>query len=167
MQTHIFLGADHGGFEIKEEIKQWLMAEFSNQYNINDLGATVLDLADDYPQFAFAVAERVAEAQDSLSDFTESTAVLPAYGILFCRSGGGMSIAANKVSGIRAVPVSSVQEAKHAREHNNAHIISVDADWSTVEEIKEIIATFLTTPFSLEPRHVARLQQITVYEKLE
>jgi len=167
MHTHIFLGADHGGFVIKEQIKRWLIEELPDQYEVHDLGATDLDPADDYPQFAFAVAQRVAEGQDSLSDFSETSALLPAYGVLFCRSGGGMSIAANKVAGIRAVPVYSVQEAKHAREHNNTHILSVAADWNSVEEIKEIITTFLFTPFSLESRHIARIQQISAFEKIE
>lgn len=153
----IFLGADHGGFEAKERIKEWLQESHIVSFNMDvvDLGAETLQPADDYPPIAFAVAEAVSKARDEQESL----------GVLFCRSGGGMSIAANKVDGIRAVPVLSVKEAMHAREHNDAQIISVSADWLSQGEIQDIIQAFITTPASTDPRHVRRVAQITAYEE--
>ena len=87
----IYLGADHGGFKLKEKIKQWL-SEWKLPYE--DLGAHKLDPEDDYPQFAFTVAEKVAQADDMTQAWEKR-----AKGILVCRSAAGMVIAANKVKG--------------------------------------------------------------------
>ena len=144
----IFLGADHGGFALKEQIKVWL--EQLN-YTVSDLGATQLDANDDYPQFSFAVAKAVA------GDHT-------ALGILFCRSGAGMTIAANKIKNIRAVEVFSVDSARSAKQHNNANVISLSADWLTFQQAQAMIQTFLNTPFNHEERHVRRIQQISDQE---
>ncbi len=165
-QTEIFLGADHGGFELKEQIKAWLQTEFAQKdtLKVTDLGAHTFDAQDDYPEFAFAVAESVAQTSKESSQPAFSVHQ-PAYGILFCRSGGGMSIAANKVQGIRAVPVYTIKEAQHAREHNDATIISVSGDWNSLDEIKAIVTTFLSTPFSQEERHIRRLKTILAYEQ--
>lgn len=153
---HLFLGADHGGFEAKEQVTEWLS---SKDVSHTDLGAFSLEPTDDYPPIAIAVSEAVAKAQAQDEDGVTS------LGVLFCRSGGGMSIAANKVKGIRAVPVLSVKEAKHAREHNDAQIISVSADWLTQDEIQAIIQAFISTPASEDPRHVRRVAQIKEYEE--
>lgn len=164
-QTEIFFGADHGGFELKEQIKNWLQTEFAQKdtLTVTDLGAHSFDAQDDYPEFALAVAEAVAQKSQVLND--EFPAHQPAYGILFCRSGGGMSIAANKVKGIRAVPVYTTKEAQHAREHNDATVISISGDWNSLDEIKAIVTTFLTTPYSQEERHTRRLKTILAYEQ--
>lgn len=145
----IYLGTDHGGFELKEAIKQWLQEQ---TYQIEDCGAYELNKDDDYPDFAFAVAEKVANNSESV-------------GILFCRSGGGMTIAANKITGIRAVDVFDLTSAIHAKTHNNANIISLGADWMNVEESKLIIENFLKTPFEGEERHIRRLEKIEEREK--
>lgn len=144
----IFLGADHGGFELKNQLKIWL----SDQgHQVEDCGAFAMDAQDDYPDFAFAVADKVANQPES-------------RGILLCRSGGGMTIAANKVRGIRAVTVDSVKAAAHAREHHDANIISLGADWLNPDDIQSIITTFLNTPASPDVRHVRRRQKIATRE---
>lgn len=145
----IYLGADHGGFELKEEVKSWLV---EIGYTVEDCGAYSLDPNDDYPDFAFAVADQVAQNTDSV-------------GILFCRSGGGMSIAANKVKGIRGVDIFDLTSAIHAKTHNNANVITVGGDWMQVGETKLIIKNFLETKFVGEERHVRRLQKIAEREK--
>ncbi|HEX7018345.1 MAG TPA: RpiB/LacA/LacB family sugar-phosphate isomerase [Patescibacteria group bacterium] len=145
----IFLGADHGGYELKEKVKTWL-TEWGYEYE--DLGAHHLDPADDYPEFSFKVAEKVAQNSDSL-------------GLLLCRSGGGVTIAANKVKGIRAVPVASEKEAEHARAHNNANVVSLAGDWLTDDDAQQIVKTFLDTPYTHEERHQRRLDQISKYER--
>ena len=149
----LFLGADHGGFSAKEQLKEWLDTQ---SLSYTDVGAHSFNPEDDYPQIAFLVGEAVS---DSIDQEEKS------LGILFCRSGGGMSIAANKVRGIRAVPVASTKEAIHAREHNDAQIISVSADWLTNQEIQDIIEAFVGASASNDTRHVRRRAQIERYEE--
>lgn len=148
----VFLGADHGGFELKETLKRYLE---HNSYVVIDCGAQTLDSEDDYPQFAFAVAEGVCEAR---------AAGQSACGFLLCRSSGGMTIAANKVPGIRAVSVDSIDSARHARAHNDAHIASIAGDWIAPEELVSLVEAFLKTPFAGDERHLRRIEQITAFE---
>jgi ribose 5-phosphate isomerase B len=140
----IILGADHGGFLLKEQIKNWLQQQ---DYEVVDAGAYKLDPQDDYPLFAFEAAKKVSVDED-------------AVGILFCRSGAGMTIAANKVKGVRAVEVFNSVSAEHAKQHNNANMIALSADWLKTDEIKKIIKKFLTTKFTAEDRHQRRIDQI-------
>lgn len=128
----VYLAADHGGFQMKEKIKEWLMQE---GYEVEDCGNTVMDESDDYTDFAFTAAEKVAHSTEE------------ACGILFCRSGGGMVIAANKVKGIRAVDVFDLTSVIHARTHNNANIISLGGDWIDPREAQLIVKNFLETNF--------------------
>lgn len=146
----IYLGADHGGFALKEQLKTWL-TEW--QLPFTDLGATALDPADDYPDYAFAVAKEVA--------------VAPAEhrGILACRSAAGVVIAANKVKQIRAVAPLTVEAALHAREHNDANVLGLSGDWLDETTTKAIVQTWLQTPFSGEARHQRRLDKITRFEQ--
>ena len=143
------MGADHGGFALKERVKEWL-TEWG--YAWEDLGNTEHREDDDYPQFAFAVGENVGRQED-------------ARGILGCRSAGGMVIAANKAKGARAVNVHDVKSAVHARENNNANIAVLSGDWLEEEEAKKILKTFLKTEFTGEERHKRRIKQIEEYEK--
>ena len=146
----IYLGADHGGFELKEHIKQWL-TEWDMEYQ--DLGADTLDSDDDYPDFAFAVAEAVAKNSNQHR------------GILACRSAAGVVVAANKVQNVRAVAVHTAEGAQHSREHNDANVIGLSGDWMTLEQAKEVLHTWLMTEFSHEERHQRRLDKITNYEQ--
>jgi ribose 5-phosphate isomerase B len=147
----VYLGADHGGYELKEKIKKFLQ---DKNYEVEDCGAFSYDAEDDYPDFTFPVAEKV-----SMDPRREDK------GILLCRSSGGVIIAANKVKGIRAVSVVDVKSAKHAREHNNANVIGLSGDWMTEDQAKEAVSAFLTTPFSTEPRHARRLEKIAAHDK--
>jgi len=153
----IVFGSDHGGFALKEALKTFLKENdaFSEQYVIDDVGAIALDEKDDYPQYAFKTAEQVVAPnvpEESL-------------GILCCRSGGGMVIAANKVFGARAVQVFSVDQARHARQHNNTNILSLAADELDIATAQNIVSAFIETPFSAQTRHQRRLDQITEYEQ--
>ncbi len=142
--TMIYLGSDHGGFVLKEKIKLWL-TEWG--YSFEDMGALALDPTDDYPDFAFTVARKVVESPEN-------------RGVLLCRSGGGMVIAANKIKGIRAASVYDEKSAKHGRTNDDVNIISLAGDWMSEAEAKTAVHTFLLTPFSNEERHVRRLQKI-------
>lgn len=140
----VYLGSDHGGFTLKEKLKTWL-AEWGIEYE--DLGAIQLDPTDDYPDYAHAVAGRVIES--------------PIHrGIVVCRSGGGMVIAANKTPGVRAVYLWDERSARHAREHNNANVAGLASDWVSEQDARKAIDIFLHTQFSEEPRHARRLAKL-------
>lgn len=154
---NIHIGADHGGFELKEKIKVWLE---DLGYGVKDFGAYSLVPEDDYPAFAIDLAREVVAGVSTNTEIENKNPV----GILFCRSGGGMVIAANKVKGARAVSVHDKKSAVHAKADNNANIISISADWTSEEQAKEIITAFLETKFSGAERHIKRINQITDFE---
>ncbi len=154
----VYLGADHGGFELKQKIKAWI-GEWG--YEIEDLGANALDPEDDYPDFAFPVAKGVGAQDDRTLSWPDR-----AKGIVVCRSAAGAIIAANKVAGVRAVAVFNEESAKHSREHNDANVLGLSGDWLTDEQAKSIVKTWLTTEYSHEPRHERRIQKIINEEKI-
>ena len=143
----VSIATDHNGVEQKFELIMFL----------SELGYEVEDLSkdnnptDDYPDFAVRVAKSVVNKESDL-------------GILMCGTGIGMSIAANKVKGIRCAKVSSVDEARLAREHNNANVIALSYK-ENMDNLKEMIKTFLSTNFSNEERHVRRVSKIEELEK--
>lgn len=145
----IYLGADHGGFHLKEKIKEILYAK---ELKVEDMGAQELVADDDYPQYAWAVASKVAQSDQN-------------RGIIFCRSGAGMVIVANKKKGIRAVDIRSAEEARLAREKNNANVISLAGDYLDQSQTEQIIETFLETPFETGTRHQRRVEQIANIEE--
>lgn len=144
----IYIGSDHGGFELKKEIIEFLSTE---NFEVQDCGPFELVPDDDYPVYAFNVAKEVLADKQSL-------------GILICRSGSGVCIAANKVKGIYAALCFSKEHAEKAREHNNANVLCLDADFAG-EDPKEIAKTFLNTNFAgWESRHGRRVKQIVDFE---
>jgi ribose 5-phosphate isomerase B len=149
----IYLGADHGGFALKEEFKKRLAQTYPD-LNFEDCGALFYEADDDYPLIAFNVAQKVVAQRDpELS-----------LGILFCRSGSGMVIAANKVKGIRAVELYSEKIAAHAKSHNQANVIALGGDYLSSAEMMRFFEIFLSTPVDQAPRHMRRLAEISNYE---
>ncbi|MSZ69472.1 MAG: ribose-5-phosphate isomerase, partial [Actinobacteria bacterium] len=122
-------------------------------HEVTDHGPHVYDALDDYPVFCIPAAEAVAVDPQSL-------------GIVLGGSGNGEQMAANKVMGIRAALVWSNEIAKLAREHNNANVISLGGRMHTPEVCKELIDTFIATPFTNDERHVRRINQIATYEEV-
>lgn len=145
----IYLGADHGGFELKEKIKLWL-TEWGMAYE--DCGNEKYDASDDYPAFAFAVAKKVAKDSERNK------------GVLACRSAAGMVIAANKVKGIRAVSVFDEESAKHSRTNNDANVVALSGDWLKDDKAKNVLNVWLQTDFSHEERHMKRIEDIKTIE---
>lgn len=145
----IYLGTDHGGYSLKEEIKNWLT---ESNIKFQDLGAHSLDPQDDYPDFIIPVAKQIASDPQSL-------------GIIIGRSGNGEAIAANKVRGARAALCLNEEMAQKAREHNNANIISLGADYISMDEAKKIVKVFIETEFSNEERHIRRIEKIKKIEE--
>ena len=138
----IALGADHAGYEYKENIKSLLK---SLGYSFQDFGTSSPE-STDYPDYAHAVAEAVSSGKADT-------------GILVCGTGIGMSIVANKHTGVRAAAVESVNAAKLAREHNNANILAIGARLIPWERAEEIIKVFLSTQFE-GGRHQRRIDKI-------
>lgn len=148
----IYLGSDHGGFELKEKFKEYINRNYQN-FEIEDCGAFVNDPNDDYPPIAFSVAQKVVAQTGSDN-----------LGILLCRSGSGVVIAANKVKGIRAVELYNEKIAIHAKSHNRANVIAFSGDYLSLLEMISFFEIFIKTPQDSSERHDRRINQIINYE---
>ncbi len=146
-RTVVYLGADHGGFALKEKIKDFLDKKGVKWV---DLGNVKFSASDDYPDFILPVAQAVAKNHQ-------------ARGIVICRSGVGSCIAANKVRGVRAVNAISEKMAEMSRRHNNTNVLCLGSDYVSFAKAKRIISTWLKTPFA-GGRHARRLKKISLFE---
>ena len=143
----IAVGADHAGFRLKERIKQELLGK---GHEVVDKG-TSSDESTDYPDYAKAVADEVVSGRVE-------------RGILFCSSGVGMSIAANKVHGIRAALGTSAEEVGLTRSHNDANILTLGAKFTSAEDAAKLADVFLATGFE-GGRHARRIGKIQSIEE--
>lgn len=143
----IAIGSDHGGYELKEELKKCLEEE---GLEYKDYGAFSKDRVD-YPLIAKEVSKAVATNECE-------------KGILICRSGYGMAMVANKFKGVRSAPCFCTRAAEFSRLHNNTNVLSLGADYVTVDEAKEILKTWLGTEFE-GGRHQERLDLVSDIEK--
>ena len=143
----IAIGADHGGYPMKEELKKFL-AEAGHR--VRDFGTNSTD-AVDYPDFAQAVAQCVAQGHADV-------------GIIIDGAGIGSAMTANKVPGVRAAACYSVALAKNSREHNGANVLTLGSGINSLQEIREIVAAWLGTDLT-EPRHQRRVDKIMAVEK--
>ena len=150
MRIHI--ATDHAGLELSHFLNRELT---KSGHEVFDHGPKSYDPLDDYPGFCIRAAIAVVE---------DGKAGVAALGIVLGGSGNGEQIAANKVKGIRAALVWSIETAQLAREHNNANVISVGQRQHTAQEVKEFIDTFIATPFPGEERHARRIEKIAKYE---
>lgn len=143
----IFLGSDHNGFHLKEKVFAYLT---KNGFDVEDVGDQVLDKDDDFPEFAAQAAIKVIGSED-----TDPRA------ILLCGGGQGMAMAANRFRGIRASVVWDEHEAKMTRHDNDSNVLSLPARILEDDETwKNIIHTWLTTPFAGAERFRRRNRQI-------
>jgi ribose 5-phosphate isomerase B len=146
-KPRIALGADHAGYHLKESLKKFLQSE---GYRVDDAG-TWSEESVDYPDFARKVGDRVAAGENQL-------------GILVCGTGIGMSIAANKIEGIRAALAHDAMTARLAREHNNANVLTMGGRVVNDAQAVEIVKDFLGAKF-LGGRHERRVEKITEMDK--
>lgn len=141
-------GCDHAAFNIKKSVIEFLE---KNGNEVSDLGCGSADSCD-YPDFGIAVARAVSAGEC-------------AKGVLICGSGIGMSIAANKIKGIRAAVCWNEETARLASEHNFANVLCMGARFMDLEKIKKCIDIWLKTPNSPEARHIKRIEKIMALEK--
>lgn len=140
----IVIGADHGGFPLKVELVS-LLEKLGHQ--VVDAGALAFDAADDYPDFALAVARTVASGKAD-------------RGIMVCGSGVGAAVAANKVKGVRASVCHDTYSAHQGVEHDDMNVLCLGARIVGGEVAKELVTAFLSAKFSGEARHKRRLQKV-------
>lgn len=145
----IYIGADHRGFDLKERLKKRLI---DDGLEVTDLGNDHLDPQDDYVDFAIDVARATKSNTGN-------------RGILFCGSGAGMDMVANKIKGIRSALVQDKQRAVQAREHEDANVLSLPTDILDEESAYEITKAFLETDFNGEERHMRRLEKMRKAEE--
>ena len=144
----IAIANDHGAYQYKNEIKEMLEKE----------GHTVIDCGTndgksvDYPDYAKACAEKVVSGQAE-------------RGIVLCGTGIGISISANKIKGIRCALCTDVTMARLTREHNDANMLAMGKRTMGIETCKDVVRTFINTPFSQGERHKIRIQKIAELEK--
>ena len=146
-ETKIFIASDHAGFDVKEKVKEFLDGK---KIRYEDLSKKYKE-GDDYPDYAFEAAKRVAKNDDS-------------RGILICGTGTGMIIAANKVRGIRAVAAYDFYSAQKSREDNNANVLGLRGRNFPFAKIKRIISIWLNTEFSKKEKYKRRIMKIKNYE---
>lgn len=146
----LYIGADHRGFELKEKLKGYLQ---ERGVAFEDLGAHEYNGEDDHPDFALAVAKRVAEDAEAHR------------GILLCGSGVGVSVAANKIPGIVAGLLFDQKQAKDASAHDHLNVAALPADFLSLEEAKLIVDAFLKTPYAEEEKYKRRLEKIRDIEE--
>lgn len=142
----VLIASDHAGFAMKTEIQKQLP-----ECQWEDLGPMNGDRVD-YPDYAVKLASRVASGEFS-------------QGVLICGSGIGMSIAANKIPGVRAAVVENPVSARLSREHNDANVLCLGSRFIAPEYGAEIVRIWLETPFSAEGRHAERIAKIAQLEK--
>jgi ribose 5-phosphate isomerase B len=141
----IAIGADHAGYEMKNTLIDYLKEK---GYTVDDYG-TYSSGSVDYPDYAFPTAEAVSRGDAE-------------FGIIICGTGIGVSIAANKVKGIRAANCCTPEMAILAREHNNANVVTFGARLIETDKAKHIVDSFLETEF-LEGRHLIRIEKLHLH----
>lgn len=144
----IYIGADHGGFKQKEKLIEYLRGR---GYKVEDMG-TDSENPVDYPLIAARTAKKVLEDPNN-------------RGILLCRNGVGMSIAANKIKGVRAAQAWTEDIARTARNDDNANILCLAADFMSPKEAQETTQKFLDTSFAGHERYKRRIGQIEQIEE--
>ena len=144
----IYIGADHRGFKLKQELAAYLE---DRGYKVADVGTTSEEAAD-YPMISEKAAKKVKEDLNN-------------RGVLICGSGAGVCITANKLKGIRAAVAWNEKMAKSLRNDDNANILCLAADYLTADDAKTITQAFLDTSFGGEARYKRRLEEIKTIEQ--
>ncbi|MBI4092114.1 MAG: RpiB/LacA/LacB family sugar-phosphate isomerase [Candidatus Levybacteria bacterium] len=148
----IYIGADHRGFKLKEEIKKYF---YENGIEYEDLGAYELDPDDDYPIYAERVSNKVSQDLNNAND---------ARGILLCGSGVGVDIVANKFEHIRSGLGINAEQVKSARRDDDVNVLAIASDETPEQVAREMVKAFLETEFEPSKKHTRRLKEIDEIE---
>ena len=140
----IYIGADHGGFELKLQLSQYLVKA---GYAVVDCGNKVYEPEDDYPDFSKGVASAVGANKDS-------------RGILICRNGVGVCISANRFAGIYCALGFNNEQIRKARQHDFINVLALPSDYKTLDECIELVKIFIETEPLSDPKYLRRLQKI-------
>lgn len=165
----VFIGADHRGYKLKEFLRGWLMGgeaphhPSTVQYEtgsvqglqVVDCGAEELNEEDDYVDYAVRVAQHIIQ---------NSKFEIQNYGIVICGSGVGVCMVANKVKGIRCGLGFNAEQVREARENDDINILALAADYTDVQQAKDMVRVFLETKFSGKRRHKRRLKKFRELE---
>ena len=145
----IYIGADHAGVKLKVKIRKYLN---SKKIAFEDFGSFDEKSKDDYPDFAFRVAEKVSKHKGE------------SFGILICGTGTGMCVAANKIKGIRAATGYDSYSVRKGREDNDINVLCLRGREMSDKKNLEFVRLFLKTKFSKKDRHIRRIHKIVKYE---
>lgn len=146
----LYIGSDHRGFRMKQDLLLWFQ---QNGYEVTDVGTHAQNEDDDYTDYAEHLARAVAEDPSNRR------------GILLCGSGVGMAVAANKIAGIRAALIHSIDIARMARTDDDINVLALGSDFISSDTAESVIKTFLTTQFSGAERHIRRIEKISKLEQ--
>src|SRR3989338_2819396 len=146
----LYIASYHGGFKLKEELNKFFKRE---KIKVTDLGPKAFDPSDDYPDYAALVGKQVSANPKKDA------------GILMCRSGQGVCIAANKFKGVRAGLAWNPAVARASRNDDMTNILCLPSDYITVEAARSIVKNWLGTPYSKDPRHIRRVNKISALER--
>lgn len=144
----IYIGADHRGFELKNQVKSWLL---DNDFDVLDLGANEVIPTDDFVEYAVNVGQNVSQNKDS-------------RGIVICGSGAGVEITANKIEGIRCSLGQSKEQIQKAREDDDINVLAIASDFINIEKAKDLVESFLQTDFISNDNHNRRIEKISNLE---
>jgi ribose 5-phosphate isomerase B len=142
----VFIGSDHNGYQYKQELVKVL--ELAG-HEIIDEGDVTANPEDDFPQFAGKVVRALLDSKDK-----------EAKGLLVCGSGQGMCMAANRFKGIRASLCWDIAEARASRNDDDSNVLCLSARYTSIDNAKAIVTTFLSTPFAGAPRFTRRIEQL-------
>ena len=143
----IAIGSDHGGYDLKEQLKYYLT---KNGHEVVDVGTYSKDSCH-YPEFAIKCARQVSDG-------------VCQFGVIVCTTGEGVTMAANKIKGVRAGLAYNTDVARLMREHNDANVMTLGAKFTSFKEASERLDAFLNAKF-LEGRHAIRVQMINNLDK--
>jgi ribose 5-phosphate isomerase B len=146
----IYIGADHRGFELKAKINEWLVGR---GFEFEDMGAFEYNSGDDYVDFAIAVAQKVSNSPENH------------FGIVICGSGIGVSIAANKVRGVRCGLGFEEDQVHTGRKDDNMNVLAIASENTDEFKALELVEKFLETDFVKSDRYLRRIEKISRYEK--
>lgn len=140
----LFLAADHRGYDRKEQLKSYLE---SMSISFEDVSSLEKNPSDDYPIVAQTVAQKVLSFQ-------------PSYGVVLCGSGAGVDIVSNKINGIRCVLALNADQVRASRQDDNVNMLAIAADYTSLEDAKQLVDAFISTPYEPSEKHERRLAEI-------